>query len=87
MSELSSENSVLAGLIANSLTPLILFLFNYVFIPTLVSIIASYEEYETKSERHRSIFLKLFIYMSINLIFLPITGITTIRSFITYLTS
>lgn len=63
-------------------TPLIMFMFNQVFIPTLVNQVSYYEEYETKSQRHKNNLYKQFFYMSINTIFLPITGLATIEKFL-----
>ena len=50
----SHSESLFIAMIANSVTPLFLFLFNYVFIPTFVDWISYYEEYETKSIRHKN---------------------------------
>jgi hypothetical protein len=73
-------------MIANAVTPLILFLFNSIFIPTLVDFISYYEESETKSARHKNNLFKQYFFMLINTVFLPITGITTISNFLLYLT-
>lgn len=65
-------------MIANAITPLFLFFFNYVFIPTFVDWISYYEEYEKKSERHKHNLNKLFWFILINTFFLPITGMASI---------
>lgn len=48
------KDSMFYAVIANSFTPMVLFMFNYVFIPTFIDNISYYEDYETKSERHRN---------------------------------
>lgn len=77
---------MISTLILNSLTPLILFIFNYVFIPTLVDWTSYYEEIEKKSTRHRANLFKQFFFMMINTVFIPITQTATIQSFLFYLT-
>jgi hypothetical protein len=72
------SSSYFGAKIANALTPLILFTFNYIFIPTLVDFISYYEEYETKSDRHKNNLYKQWFYMLLNMIFLPMLNITTI---------
>lgn len=72
-------------MIANSLTPLFLFIFNYVFIPTFVDWISYYEEYETKSMRHRNNLYKQFLFIIINTLFIPITQMASIKGFLIYL--
>ena len=69
---------------ANSLTPLFLFLFNYVFIPTVVDNISYLEEYETKSKRHQRNLAKQFFFIILNTLFLPVTGLVSIRKFFFY---
>jgi len=76
---------MLGVLLASYFTPMILFVFNYLFIPTLVDWISYYEEYETKSQRHMNNLYRYFLYMLINTVFLPITGLTTIQDFLQYL--
>ena len=46
------EGSIFGAMIANYFTPMILFMFNYVLIPSIVDYISYYEEFETKSARH-----------------------------------
>lgn len=70
----------------NSLTPLILVLFNFIFIPTLVDWTSYYEEIENKSLRHRNNLFKQFFFMMINTVFIPITQTATISSFLFYFT-
>jgi len=71
-------------MIASSLAPFFLFLFNYVFIPTFVDTISYHEEYETKSLRHKNNLFKQLFFILINTLFLPATGIASIRGFFIY---
>ena len=80
-----SSTQLVGTLIVGSMTPLILFLFNYVFIPTMVDTMSYYEEFENKSIRHRTNLFKQFFFIIINSVFLPITGLTTVSSFLLYL--
>jgi Calcium-dependent channel, 7TM region, putative phosphate len=83
----TDTNSYVGAKVASALTPLVLFAFNYVFIPTLVDFISYYEEYETKSMRHKNNLYKQWFFMLINMIFLPMLNITTIQNFFSYLTT
>eukprot|EP00347_Sterkiella_histriomuscorum_P005148 403357711 len=79
-----TEGSFLSTLIVYSLTPLILFVFNQVFIPTLVDMTSYYEEIESKSQRHRSNLFKQLVFILINTVFIPITQTTTIEGFLVH---
>lgn len=80
-----NDDSLFYTMIANSLSPLFLFLFNYIFIPTFVDYISYYEEYETKSARHRHNLSKQFFFIIINTLFIPITLSSSIKGFLLYL--
>jgi flagellar biosynthesis protein FlhB len=87
MKDAVSGSSLLQSMVAWYFTPMILFLFNYVFIPTLVDTVSYYEEYETKSDRHKANLFRYFFFIIINTVFLPISGLTTISAFLNYVTT
>ncbi len=66
--------------------PAMIVLFNYIFIPTLVDWFSYLIGFEKKSTRHKSNLMKQFIIIVIASIFIPITGMDTIESFIKYMT-
>lgn len=51
---------------------------NAVIIPVLVDVVANFAYKETKSEEQSHIFVMNLIFMSINMIFLPLTGLISI---------
>jgi len=73
-----SEESLFSTTISNYFAPMILFFFNYIFIPFVVDWISYYEEYELKSIRHKRNLFRQYLFMIINTLFIPITGMTTI---------
>ncbi|CDW87165.1 integral membrane protein [Stylonychia lemnae] len=77
-------NSFIGTLIALSISPIILFIFNQVFIPNLVDLSTYYEEIENKSQRHRSNLFKQLVFLLLNTVFMPITQTTTIESFLVH---
>ncbi|CDW80277.1 integral membrane protein [Stylonychia lemnae] len=81
----ADQSSFISALILNSITPFILMMFNYIFIPTLVGWTSYFEEIENISTRHRNNLFKQFLFMMINTVFIPITQTTTILSFLYYL--
>jgi hypothetical protein len=52
---------------------------NAVIIPVLVDVVAKFAYKETKSEEQSHIFVMNLIFMTINMIFLPLTGLISIN--------
>jgi hypothetical protein len=71
------QPNFVSALVLNSVSPFILLMFNYIFIPTLVAWTTYFEEIESYSARHRNNLLKQFIYMMINTVFIQITQTTS----------
>ena len=67
-----------------SIQPFIIFMFNYIFIPTLVDYISYFEEIENKSVRHQNNLFKQFFFIMINSVFIPITQSKNIETFFKY---
>ena len=63
------------------LAPLILILFNSVIIPKLIDAVAYLQDHETHSEEQLTIFILNFVFMSINIIFIPLTNFVTMTEF------
>mmetsp|Transcript_17150 Transcript_17150/g.16369 ORF Transcript_17150/g.16369 Transcript_17150/m.16369 type:complete len:126 (+) Transcript_17150:1390-1767(+) len=57
-------------------------LFNFVLIPLLVDLVAALDTHETKSGKQLSILRINFVFMILNNIFLPMTGLITIKEFL-----
>ena len=66
---------------ADQFGPLILMLFNYQFIPTLVYRAGQFSEFELKSSKHIMNMRRHYFFLMLNTVFLPITGITTMQAF------
>mmetsp|Transcript_20637 Transcript_20637/g.19625 ORF Transcript_20637/g.19625 Transcript_20637/m.19625 type:complete len:160 (+) Transcript_20637:336-815(+) len=49
ITDMEDEQGLLASSIAGAITPLIIYIFNWIFIPNFVNCISYYEEHETKS--------------------------------------
>ena len=58
--------------------PLVLMMFNYQFIPTMVFQTGKISEYQLKTDRHLSNMNRYFFFFIFNTIFIPLTGVTTI---------
>lgn len=61
--------------IQNAITPLALALCNSVVIPLFVDIVGAYQQKESKTDEHKRILQLNLIFMTINMIFLPLTGL------------
>ena len=82
-----SEKSQIFSIIADQITPIILMLFNYQFIPFLVNKTGEFSDFELKSDKHISNMKKYYFFFFLVTIVLPITGMTTIETFMTKLVS
>lgn len=84
IAEFFGEESSLYGLIttlAESLLPLMMLVTNIIALPLLVDLVAALRIKETKSEVQRiTLRLNLF-YMSLNIVFLPLTGLVDYTKF------
>jgi len=69
------------------LTPLCLYLFNYVLIPTLIDFLIRFERRSRKSHNAKTKLRKNFFFFILNQILLPLAGFSTIMSFFQYLAS
>jgi hypothetical protein len=85
LEKLFHEDSYISILLGTYFAPLMLLLFNVVIIPFFIDLIALVEDHKTKSARQVAIMKKNFGFMLINTIFLPLTGLLTIKSFIEYI--
>jgi hypothetical protein len=79
------KKSHMFSLIADQITPIILMLFNYQFIPFLVNKTVEFGDFELRSDKHISNLKKYFGFFFLVTIILPITGMTTIETFFTTL--
>jgi len=59
-------------------------LFNFVLIPLLVDLVAAIDDHETKSSKQISIMKINFVFMVLNNVFLPMTGLITIKQFLEF---
>jgi hypothetical protein len=65
--------------------PLILILFNSVIIPQLVNLVAALQDHETHSGKQVTIMILNFVFMSLNVIFIPLTNFITMNEFLRFL--
>lgn len=63
------------------LTPLCLYIFNYIFIPTIIVLLMKYEKRSRKSHNAKTKFRKNFFFFIMNQIMLPLAGFSTIYQF------
>lgn len=54
-------------------------LFNFVLIPLLIDLVAYIDDHETKSDKQTSIMKLNFVFMTINNVLLPLTGLITMK--------
>lgn len=73
-------------MIMNQIRPMMIILLNYIFIPSLVDYFSYYEGYQKKSRRHKYNLFKQFVIILIASVFIPITGMDTIESFLKFMT-
>jgi hypothetical protein len=66
------------------LAPLILALFNGVIIPLLVDLVAMMQDHETHSGKQITILILNFVFMSLNVILIPLTNYITVRQFLDF---
>lgn len=59
------------------MTPFVLMLFNYQFIPICVNKTGEFSDFELKSDKHISNMKKYYFFLFLNTIIMPITGLTT----------
>jgi hypothetical protein len=59
-------------------------LFNFVIIPKLVDLVAFIDDHETKSGKQISIMKLNFVFMVINNVLLPLTGLATMKEFLNF---
>jgi hypothetical protein len=82
---ISTSNSTwsnFSAAINNLASPLSLALCNAVIIPLLVDLTAMLSYRETKSAEQRTIFQLNLFFMTMNMIFLPLTGLVSIKDFL-----
>lgn len=79
------SGSLLRNFLPEYLAPLILVLFNSVIIPLLVDLVAWLQDHETHSGKQVTIFILNFVFMSLNIIFIPLTNYVTITEFLGFL--
>jgi Calcium-dependent channel, 7TM region, putative phosphate len=70
-----------------SISPVVLLFVNYILIPCVIDYSSYYLSFRLKSERHYSNFWKHYIYLLINVLIIPLFGLTNYESLIYYLTS
>lgn len=69
-----------------SISPCLIMLVNYIFIPTIVEMLSHHEGYKLKSRRHKMNLFKQFLIITIASIFIPVTtNDGQISSFINYM--
>lgn len=76
-----SEDSEFFNLAVEQFAPLVLMLFNYQFIPIMVSKTGEFSDYELKSDKHISNMRRYYFFLMLNTIILPISGLTSMESF------
>jgi hypothetical protein len=81
---LGKRQDYLKNLLPEYLAPLILVLFNSVIIPLLVDLVAYLQDHETHSGMQATILVLNFVFMSLNVIFIPLTNYITLRQFLTF---
>lgn len=59
-------------------------LVNVLIIPVFVDLAAKIQYKETKSDMQKTILILNFIYMALNMIFLPLTGLVSLDEFLSY---
>lgn len=83
-----NEDILAGGLLRNFLpeylAPLMLILFNSVIIPRLVDLVALLQDHETHSGKQVTILILNFIFMSLNIIFIPLTNYITVKEFLNF---
>ena len=77
LSKVVDKDSMIFMMVADQITPIILMLFNYQFIPFCVNKTGEFSDFELKSDKHISNMRKYYFFLLLNTIILPISGITT----------
>jgi len=68
--------------IAKYINTLMTLCFNTIFIPLLIDFLILFEAFDTKSDRQLAILNRNFFFMMINTLFIPLTGVGTIKAFL-----
>lgn len=58
--------------------PLTTLLYNFVIVPLLITKETEYEDHDTDSGQQKSIMWKFYLFLSLNVFFLPLAGLFTI---------
>jgi hypothetical protein len=82
LDETFDEKSNYYGVLLQGVGPLAMAFFNSFFIPTLVFYTTEYLFFELKSQKVRSKMMKMYFYLMMNTVFLPITRLEDISSFL-----
>lgn len=83
-SDMLGDQAYLSNLLPEYLAPLILVLFNSVIIPKLVDLVAYLQDHETHSGMQLTIMVLNFIFMVLNMVFIPLTNYITVKQFLTF---
>ena len=88
MAEWINEDILSANYVRNFIpdyvSPLILIICNSLIIPLLVDLVAYLEDHETNSGKQITTMILNFVFMSINVIFIPLTNYITMREFLDF---
>lgn len=82
LTKMGKDNWLTNPTLSTYLSTYITLLVNVILIPAFIDIMVIFEDFHTKSERQRSILKRVFFFMLLNSLLLPLTGATAINVFL-----